>query len=45
MRNEQLVQRRIPLLGSIPILGFFFSNTRKIVSNSEVVIIITPRLM
>lgn len=44
MRQEQLVQRRIPILGSIPIVGFFFSSTRKVVSNSEVVIIITPRL-
>lgn len=44
MRHEQLVQRRIPILGSIPILGFFFSNTRKQVVESEVMIIITPRL-
>ncbi len=44
MRHEQLQQRRIPLLGSIPIIGFFFSNTRKLVTNNEVVIIITPRL-
>ena len=44
MRQEHLVQRRIPLLGSIPILGFFFSNTQKQIVESEVMIIITPRL-
>jgi type II secretory pathway component GspD/PulD (secretin) len=45
MTNEHLVQTRIPFLGSIPIIGFLFSNTRKTTTQSEIVIIITPHLL
>jgi type II secretory pathway component GspD/PulD (secretin) len=44
MQTEQLVQRKIPLLGDIPILGLLFSSTKKVVEENEVVIIITPHL-
>ncbi|MFO7638384.1 MAG: hypothetical protein R6X14_03635 [bacterium] len=45
MRTEQLVQRKIPLLGDIPILGLLFSNTKKVVEENEVIIIVTPYLL
>jgi len=45
MRNEQTVRRKIPLLGDIPILGLLFSHTVKIVSDNEVVVVVTPKVM
>jgi type II secretory pathway component GspD/PulD (secretin) len=45
LSNEHLVQTRIPFLGSIPIIGFLFSNTRKVTAMSEVVIVIIPHLL
>lgn len=44
-KNERVIQRKVPLLGDIPILGFFFRYNRKVTDNSEVVIIITPHIL
>jgi len=44
-KNERVIQRKIPLLGDIPILGFFFRYNRKVTDNSEVIIIITPHIL
>lgn len=44
-KNERVIQRKIPILGDIPILGFFFRYNRKVVDNSEVIIVITPHIL
>ncbi|MEO0097146.1 MAG: hypothetical protein ABIK78_03505 [candidate division WOR-3 bacterium] len=44
-KNERVVQRKIPILGDIPILGFLFRYNRKETENSEVVVIITPHIL
>ena len=38
-------ERKIPLLGSIPILGYLFRYTSESVRESEVVIFVTPRII
>lgn len=45
LRNEMTVERKIPLLGSIPVIGFLFGHTRKVVDENEVVIVITPHIL
>ncbi len=45
MRNEQTIRRKIPLLGDIPILGLLFSHTAKVVSDNEVVVVVTPKVV
>ncbi len=44
-KNERETRRKIPLLGSIPILGYLFSHTTKVVEESEVVVFITPHIV
>ena len=44
-KNESIVQRKIPLLGHIPILGFLFSRTDKRVDEVETVVFITPHIL
>lgn len=46
MRNS-IVNRRtgVPILGDIPILGKLFSNSEKLVINTETVVLITPRIV
>ena len=43
-RKEKEV-KKIPLLGDIPLLGFFFRNTRDEAIQTELVIFITPRIV
>ena len=44
-KNESIIQRKIPLLGHIPILGYLFSRTDKRVEEVETVIFITPHIL
>jgi type II secretory pathway component GspD/PulD (secretin) len=44
-KNESTTRKKIPLLGDIPILGYLFSNTSKVVNENEVVIFITPHIL
>jgi len=37
--------KRVPLLGSIPLLGYLFRSTKSVTEEKEVVIFITPRLI
>jgi type II secretory pathway component GspD/PulD (secretin) len=47
LRKDERVKlvKKIPLLGDIPFLGFFFRNTFDEVKNTELVILLTPHLM
>lgn len=44
-KNESEVRRKVPILGHIPILGFFFSRTDKAVDEIETMIFITPHIL
>ncbi|CBL45611.1 Type III secretion pathway protein [gamma proteobacterium HdN1] len=45
-RTESITQvRKVPLLGSIPLLGALFRSEAKVVQNSERLFLITPRLL
>jgi len=39
------VVRRVPILGQIPILGFFFTNTHVETSDKELMIIVSPEII
>lgn len=38
-------QRKIPLLGDIPVLGALFKNTRETIEENELVILVSPRII
>jgi general secretion pathway protein D len=44
-REDRLSADRVPGLGELPILGRLFSNTRDTKNRTEIVLLITPRLM
>ena len=43
-RNTGTSSKKVPFLGDIPILGWFFSNSRDTDNRSELLIFITPRI-
>ncbi|MBT3270893.1 type II and III secretion system protein [Candidatus Poribacteria bacterium] len=43
--RESQVEQKVPVLGSIPLLGRLFSSTRTAVSKREVAIFITPEIL
>ncbi|MGQ9779252.1 MAG: hypothetical protein ACUVRM_05160 [Bacillota bacterium] len=43
--SEEITQAKVPILGSLPILGRLFQSTKKTKRQDEFVIIITPRLI
>ena len=43
--NKQgVTQKKVPILGDIPLLGFFFKRDERIESRAELVIVITPKV-
>lgn len=44
-RNESTQEKRVPVLGSIPLLGHLFKESIKIQSNTELIIIVRPRII
>ena len=38
------VREQVPLLGDLPLIGFIFSNDRKIVDNSELLVLLSPHI-
>lgn len=44
-QNENNVTDKIPLLGDIPFLGNLFKNTSKVLTRTELLIFITPRII
>jgi type IV pilus assembly protein PilQ len=44
-KNETVTQRKVPLLGDIPILGYLFSRTDKRVDEVETMVFITPHIL
>ncbi len=44
-QDETSQQSKIPLLGDIPIIGFFFRNERRFNERRELLIFVTPRIL
>ncbi|MEO0075045.1 MAG: hypothetical protein ABIK31_02920 [candidate division WOR-3 bacterium] len=44
-KTERSVRKKIPILGDIPLLGIFFRYNRKVIDKSDIIIIITPKLL
>lgn len=44
-RTKQKLRTKVPFLGDIPILSFFFSRTKTVEEENEVLIIITPKIL
>ena len=45
MEEETDVRTRIPLLGHIPLLGYLFSDTQRVRTTNELVIVVTPHIV
>lgn len=45
LEEETRVRRKIPLLGHIPLLGYFFSNTQTLRNKSELLLVVSPRII
>lgn len=45
LTTEKLIQKKVPFLGDIPILGYLFSTTEKEMKETETVIFITPHII
>ena len=46
LQEKELTQKnKVPVLGSIPLLGRLFSTSHKVANQSELIIIITPKLI
>jgi type II secretory pathway component GspD/PulD (secretin) len=46
IRNEERVEtQKVPLLGDIPIIGFLFRREATTRNNSEIVLVLTPRIL
>ena len=43
-QNTLIEKDQVPLLGDLPIIGFIFSSTHKVVQNSELIVILSPHI-
>jgi len=43
--KDQIIERKLPLLGSIPVVGKLFKQTETVKEDSEIVMIITPHIV
>jgi type IV pilus assembly protein PilQ len=44
-QNDRVDVTKIPLLGDVPILGFFFRGTQTVANKTELLVFITPRIV
>ena len=43
-KDKKLMHDKIPLLGDLPLLGFLFSNDRTVITESELLVLISPTI-
>ena len=43
--NNELIIKKVPLLGDIPVLGNAFKSSRKVKSKTELMVLITPHVI
>lgn len=44
-KSERSIRKKIPILGDIPLLGFLFRFNHKVTDKTDIVIIITPKIL
>ena len=44
MEEENRIKKRIPVLGHIPLLGWFFTSYDKAKSQTELLLVVSPRI-
>ncbi len=45
MEEEETIRTRIPILGHIPILGYLFSDTQTFKTETELMLVVSPRIV
>ena len=45
MEEEEEIRTKIPILGHIPILGYLFSDSRKVKRETELMLVVTPHIV
>jgi type II secretory pathway component GspD/PulD (secretin) len=40
----QVIKKKVPILGDIPLIGLIFSNNQKVVENSELLVLLSPHI-
>jgi len=43
-KETKITHYQVPLLGDLPLLGFLFSNDKKVITNSELLVLISPHV-
>ncbi len=43
-KETKLIRDQVPLLGDLPLVGFLFANNKKVVENSELLVLISPHI-
>ena len=43
-QETQIIKYQVPLLGDLPLIGFIFSDNRKVVENSELIVLLSPHI-
>jgi type IV pilus assembly protein PilQ len=43
-QETQTIKYQVPLLGDLPLIGFIFSDNRKVVENSELLVLLSPHV-
>jgi len=43
-KETRITNDKVPLLGDLPVVGFFFSRKKEEISNSELVILLSPHI-
>jgi type IV pilus assembly protein PilQ len=46
LRRQEIshIKEQVPLLGDLPIIGFIFCDDRKVVENSELLVLLSPHV-
>ena len=43
-KEIKLTKYQIPILGDLPLIGILFSNNKKVIENSELIVLISPHI-
>jgi type II secretory pathway component GspD/PulD (secretin) len=43
-QDTQITKSQVPLLGDLPLIGFIFSSNKKIVTNAELLVLLSPHI-
>ena len=43
-QDTQFTKNQVPVLGDLPLIGFIFANNRKVVQNSELLVLLSPHI-